>query len=215
TNIEILCICRSDNMGQHAWMGALLLHAWRPADVLYFMQQWLECDEMPSGSGIDFAPPRRTAMTGAQHQKVTKWTDLQMIYSASLAAFTLNGDCELARQYLHITMQFLTVVKDRVLHECGNPCASKRKSALGNGAEDTRDHLWLVQDLWMQDNVWNWVNKDQVVKDRVLRECGNPMCKQKEERVEQWQKCVGCKKVHCNCQKVDWQNHKEACKKEQ
>jgi hypothetical protein len=24
-----------------------------------------------------------------------------------------------------------------------------------NGAEDARDHLWLAQDLWTQDAVWN------------------------------------------------------------
>ncbi|KAJ6613951.1 hypothetical protein B0H10DRAFT_1951098 [Mycena sp. CBHHK59/15] len=187
-----------------------------PADALYFTQQWLECDETPSGSGIDFAPPRRTAMMDMQYQNVAKWTDLQMIYSAALAAFTLNSDCELARQYLHIAVQFLTVLikvlgkfKERV-------DVDTHPTREHNGAEDTRDHLWLVQDLWMQDNVWNWVDKDQVMKDRVLRECGNPTCKQKEERVGQWQKCAGCKK-YCsrNCQKVDWQNNKEACKKEQ
>jgi hypothetical protein len=64
-----------------------------------------------------------------------------------------------------------------------------------DGPEDARDHLWLAQDLWMQDDVWRWVDSDPVVKSRVFRECSDPTCKKKEERIGQWQKCSGCKKV--------------------
>jgi hypothetical protein len=97
-------------MGQRAWMPALLLHARRPADALYFAQRWLESDEGPPGSGIDFSPPRRTPMTDAQIAKMNKWVDLQMIYSAALAAFTLDGDSSLARQYLHMAAQYPLVL---------------------------------------------------------------------------------------------------------
>jgi hypothetical protein len=64
-----------------------------------------------------------------------------------------------------------------------------------NGSEDARDHLWLAQDLWMQDAPWNWVSRDPFVQARVLRECSNVQCKKREERVGQWQKCAGCKQV--------------------
>lgn len=65
---------------------------------------------MPPGSGIDFAAPRRTPMGDALYQQLSEWTNLQMIYSAALAAFTLDGDSELARQYLHIAAQFPSVL---------------------------------------------------------------------------------------------------------
>jgi hypothetical protein len=64
-----------------------------------------------------------------------------------------------------------------------------------NGSEDARDHLWLAQDLWMQDAPWNWVSRDPFVQAQVLRECSNVQCKKREERVGQWQKCAGCKQV--------------------
>ncbi|KAJ7136115.1 hypothetical protein C8R44DRAFT_769721 [Mycena epipterygia] len=218
TNIEILRICESDNMGQRAWMAALLLHAGRPADALYFTQRWLEHNETPPGSGIDFAPPRRTPMTDAQHQKVSEWVDLQMIYSAALAAFTLDGDTELARQYLHIAAQY-PMVFIKVLGKFKERVDVDTHPTRGhNGAEDARDHLWLAQDLWSQEAAWNWVDQDPVVKDHVLRECGDPTCRKKEKRVGQWQKCAGCKKEwYCSrdCQKAHWKDHKEPCKETQ
>jgi hypothetical protein len=107
-----------------------------------------------------------------------------------------------------------------------------------NGSEDARDHLWLAQDLWMQDAPWNWVSRDPFVQARVLRECSNVQCKKREERVGQWQKCAGCKQVsglveycimrriscqqpiqqwYCSrvCQKSHWPDHKKACKETQ
>ncbi|KAJ6545081.1 hypothetical protein DFH09DRAFT_659271 [Mycena vulgaris] len=218
TNIEILRICHSDNMGQRAWMGALLLHSGRPADALYFTQRWLECDETPPGSGIDFGPPRRAPLTAAQLQQVNRFTDLQMIYSAALAAFTLDGDSELARQYLHVAAQF-PMVLIKVLGRFKERVDLDAHATRGkNGAEDARDHLWLAQDLWMQDAVWNWVDKDPVVREHVLRECSDPTCKKKEERIGQWQKCAGCKKEwYCSrgCQKAHWPSHKVPCKRTQ
>ncbi|KAJ6510892.1 hypothetical protein C8R45DRAFT_1089026 [Mycena sanguinolenta] len=172
-----------------------------------FAQRWLEAEETPAGSGIDFARPRRTPMNDAQIDKMKKWVNLQMIYSAALAAFTLDGDSALARQYLHIAVKYPVVLikilgKFKERHDVDtHPVRSL------NGAEDARDHLWLTQDLWTQDAIWNWLDQDPFVKERVLRKCGNSECAKKEERVGQWQKCAGCEQEwYCsrNCQKAHW-----------
>jgi hypothetical protein len=96
-------------MGMRKWMPSLLLHVRRPADALYFAQQWLECHNPPS-SAIDFVPPRHTPMPATQCQQVAKYADLQMSYSAALAAFMLDGDSELARQCLHIAVHHPAVL---------------------------------------------------------------------------------------------------------
>ncbi|KAJ7929757.1 hypothetical protein B0H13DRAFT_2538817 [Mycena leptocephala] len=205
-NIEILRLCESDNMGHRQWMGPLLVRVGRAADALYFTQQWLEVDEVPH-AGIDFAPPRHTPMS-----------DTLMLHSAALAAFTLDGDSELARQYLHIAVQYPGVFI-KVLGKFKERVDGDTHPVRGSdGPEDARDHLWLAQDLWMRDDVWNWVDSDPVVKSRVFRDCSEPTCKKKEERIGQWQKCSGCKKEwYCSrsCQKGHWPDHRAACKKEQ
>ncbi|KAJ7669032.1 hypothetical protein B0H17DRAFT_949558, partial [Mycena rosella] len=211
TNLEILRICESDNMGQRGSTSALL-RVGRAADAPYFAQRWLEADGMPEGSGIDLTPPHQTPLTDAECAETAKSVDLRMIHSAALA---LDGDSALARQYLHIAARYLLVFIKVLgkLKERGAP------RALFNGAEDTRDHLWLAQDLWTQDAVWSWVDGDPV---GVLRLCSDLTCKKREACVGQWEKCLGCRKVlMCLngtariCQKGHWADHKEACKEEQ
>lgn len=100
-SLEVLRICSSDNMGQRYWVGSLLLQAGRPADALYFTQQWINStDGTPPGSGMDFKEPSSAPLT----QKI-KWVHDEMVYPAALAAFTLWGDCKLARQYLHAAVE--------------------------------------------------------------------------------------------------------------
>ncbi|KAJ7185172.1 hypothetical protein GGX14DRAFT_555431 [Mycena pura] len=114
TNIEMLRICRSDN----SWMGALLLHAARPSDALYFTQRWLEADETPRGSGIDFAPPRRTPMTAPQLERAQ--------------------DCR-ARQYLHTAVRYPTVLI-KVIGKSKRPIdLETHPTRQFNGREDAQD----------------------------------------------------------------------------
>lgn len=205
-------------MGQRGSTSVLLLRVGRAADALYFAQQWLENDEGPPGSGLDFAAPRRTPMTDAQRRKMGKYVSLQMIHAAALAAFTLDGDSALARQYLHIAAQTPLVFIKVLGRFKERDDADTRPVRTSNGVGDARDHLWLAQDLWTQDAVWNWVDSDPVVKAHVLRLCSNPTCKKREPAVGQWQKCSGCKQEwYCSrvCQKDHWTQHKEPCKKEQ
>jgi hypothetical protein len=180
-------------MGQRAWMAALLLHAGRPADALYFTQRWLEADETPPGSGFDFAPPRLAPLTTAQLKQVNKFPDLQMIHSAALAAFTVSGDSELERQYLHLAVKFPLVLikvlgrfkeRSRLMRALTRYSLTKYTVDVDThpmrGHNGTRDHLWLAQDLWTEDAVFKWIENDPVVMASVLRECGDPMCKKKE-----------------------------------
>ncbi|KAJ7328713.1 hypothetical protein DFH08DRAFT_916603 [Mycena albidolilacea] len=193
---RILRICQSDNMGQPLARER----------------------RSPPGSGIDFSPPRRTPMTDAQIAKMNKWVDLQVIYSAALAAFTLDGDSSLARQYLHMAAQYPLVLIKVIGKFQERADVDTHPTRTMNGSEDARDHLWLAQDLWMQDAPWNWVSRDPFVQAWVLRECSNVQCKKREERVGQWQKCAGCKQQwYCSrvCQKSHWPDHKKACKETQ
>ncbi|KAJ7888611.1 hypothetical protein B0H14DRAFT_2497782 [Mycena olivaceomarginata] len=150
TNIEILRICESDNMGQRKRMAGLLLHAGRPADALYFVQCWLQYDEPPTATSIiTFAPPRRTPMPDAQVEKMKRWVDLEMVYSAALA-----------RQYLHMAAQYPLVLIKVIGKFKERVDGDKHPSRTMNSPEDARDRLWLAQDLWMQDAPWNWVSRD-------------------------------------------------------
>ncbi|KAE9392954.1 hypothetical protein BT96DRAFT_887634 [Gymnopus androsaceus JB14] len=219
-NIEILRLCESDNMGQRAWMAPLLLHVGRPADALYFCQQWLSdwssSDELPKG--IKFKAPFKKPLTKAEIERMSKYVDLQMIHSATLSAFMLYGDVELSRQYLHIAVQYPHVLIKVIGKFKERMNGDTHPVRLHNGVEDARDHLWLAQDLWSKDDVWNWVKSDAVVTAAVLRPCSDPTCRRLEEQAAQWQKCSGCKEEwYCSraCQKSHWPSHKEICKRKQ
>jgi hypothetical protein len=97
-------------MGQRKRMTALLLHAGRPADALYFVQCWLQYDELPTATSIYLCTAAPHADADAQVENMKRWVDLEMVYSAALAAFTLDGNSALARQYLHMAAQYPLVL---------------------------------------------------------------------------------------------------------
>ncbi|KAK0442426.1 hypothetical protein EV421DRAFT_1808973 [Armillaria borealis] len=198
-SLEVLRICSLDNMGQRYWVGSLLLQAGRPADALYLTQQWINStDGTPPGSGTDFKEPSSAPLT-----KKIEWADDEMVYPAALAAFTLWGDCELARQYLHAAVEANPQVLIKVLANSKRPSDLKATpSRTLNGRETAHDHLWLTQDLWAKPEVMNWVDGDAFVKQHVLRVCSEPGCGKVEETVKQWQQCSACQKDHWSAHKV-------------
>ena len=52
-----------------------------------------------------------------------------------------------------------------------------------NGPEDAQDYLWLTQDLWMENEVWAWANKNPDAKGKVLKTCSLGTCGKSEVRV--------------------------------
>ncbi|KAJ7607591.1 hypothetical protein FB45DRAFT_948030 [Roridomyces roridus] len=217
TNIEILRLCESDNLGHQGWMGPLLLHAGRPVDALYFARAWLESGGPPRGSEVDFAPPNRAAMTPEELEDVTNpFMNLQTIYSAALAAFTVDGDSELARQYLHLAVSKFPAVLIKVLGKFKERVdVDTHATRTINGLEDARDHLWLAQGLWSQPGPWDWISNDPVVKDHVFRPCSDPSCKKRKSALRSGRSARGDWYCSRACQKAHWCDHKEECKQRQ
>lgn len=94
---------------------------------------------------------------------------------------------------------------DRLIESLNNlPRAS-------NGPEEAHDYLWSGQDLWMEEDVWNWADSQPDVKALVLKKCSRAGCENHESRVAQFKRCGSCHLVfYCGteCQKADWQTHK-------
>ncbi|KAJ7100232.1 hypothetical protein B0H15DRAFT_944572 [Mycena belliarum] len=113
--------------------------------------------------------PRAALVTAADYSEMAQNPDVRLyaIYTAALAAFTSDGGSELARQYLHLAAQHPKILgkfPERVTFDV-------HTARLLNGIEDARDHLFLTQELWSQEDVWNWTSADPVVWDRVHRDC--------------------------------------------
>jgi len=62
-----------------------------------------------------------------------------------------------------------------------------------NGTEDAHDYLWLTQDLWMEPDVWEWVNENPDVKNAVLQYCDK--CFVRETKVAEFKRCSACRIV--------------------
>jgi len=86
-----------------------------------------------------------------------------------------------------------------------------------NGSEDASDYLWLAQDLWMAPDVWNWANTQKMVVNLLLKQCTRDGCGNRERKPAEFKRCAACHKAwYCgqDCQKLDWKEHKGACKED-
>lgn len=64
-----------------------------------------------------------------------------------------------------------------------------------NGSEEAHDYLWMAQDLWMEPDVWSWVNEDAGAAEHVLRFCSRPDCQAQEAEATQFKRCAACHQV--------------------
>lgn len=64
-----------------------------------------------------------------------------------------------------------------------------------NGTDSAHDYLWLVQNLWMKSDVWNWANSDEEAVKLILRECCAPDCTIVETLPNEFKRCAACKMV--------------------
>lgn len=216
TLIEMLRLCPIDNLGRRDWLGAVLLKAGRSADALSFVETWLrdevlETEDPPPRGGCIFYKPIQQPLTKAKFERLKTRCRAGMTYSAALASFKLWGDCELARQYLIISAEQGGLVLLKILAKVNQP--SYLKPSL-NSSDPTRDYLWLAQDQWMAEDVWNWANSVTAAKAHILKHCSRGGCPNREITVSQFKRCGACHEVwYCtqDCQKADWETHKPRC----
>ena len=74
-----------------------------------------------------------------------------------------------------------------------------------NGTEDAHDYLWLTQDLWMEPDVWQWVNENPDVKSAILQHCEK--CFVREKRVAEFKQCSACRIVCLRKFLFGWNSH--------
>ncbi|KAF8963242.1 hypothetical protein BDZ97DRAFT_1821224 [Flammula alnicola] len=217
TIIEMLRLCPGDNMGQRSWLGSILCQDGRYADALHFSQEWLSDETCKIGTppprgGTAFKDPVRNFLKSKKED--LKWADGATLYTAALASFKLFGDYEESREYLKVAAKTNPNVLLKILARVQRPSKLNNDPRTMNGPEDAQDYLWLTQNLWMEDDVWNWANTNPAVKNVVLKVCSRAACGMREVRAAEYKRCSACHLVsYCSvaCQKDDWPNHKPAC----
>ncbi|KAI6103809.1 hypothetical protein EDD16DRAFT_296917 [Pisolithus croceorrhizus] len=220
TIIEMLRLCPGDNMGQRTWLGSMLLLANRYSDALSFCQTWLD-PNIPSivpRGGTAFKAPSSTCYDTEVENQVLKLGSGAMAYNAALAAFRVFGDGDLARQYLRIAAKINPIILIKILAKIDKPKGLNMLPRTSNGPEDAQNYLFLTQDVWMKDDVWEWANASQEAKSNVIKACSNGACGAIETKVAQFKRCAACKKVvYCSqpCQRNDWPKHKPQCHQHQ
>ncbi|KAH6912043.1 hypothetical protein BKA70DRAFT_1266388 [Coprinopsis sp. MPI-PUGE-AT-0042] len=222
--IEMLRLNPGDNQGIRNNLGTSLLHDGRYADALDFAQKWIgnslgNGDPMPRG-GTDFGKPRETVHPPQIEEKMSECWSGEMIHTAALASFKLLGDCDLSRQYLRIAPKVNPFILLRILGKITKPTEPNMYPRGPNSPEEAHDYLWVAQDLWMEEDVWEWADSNPDVKAVVLKKCSNEVqgCRVREGDVAQFKRCSACRLVsYCSvsCQKAHWPKHKAACKQHQ
>ncbi|KDR77979.1 hypothetical protein GALMADRAFT_1295800 [Galerina marginata CBS 339.88] len=210
--IEMLRLCPRDNTSQRAWLGSMLIRNGHYANALYFIQAWIE-HESPPGGGIAFKAPSRSLLSASQAREQSRFAIANMMHDAALASFRLFGDCPQSRQFLKIAAYVQPIIFTKILTRASRPEKLDMHPRPDNGPEDAHDYLWLTQDLWMEPDVWQWVNQSQDVKNGILQFCDK--CYKRETTVAEFKRCSACRVVrYCTpqCQKKDWSTHKPDCK---
>ncbi|KAI0786330.1 hypothetical protein C8Q75DRAFT_794060 [Abortiporus biennis] len=221
--IEMLRLSPNDNMGQRYWLGSILIRIGRYEDAFSFSQNWLDPQVLRSGEptprgGCVFSKPLSPKPLSQSRIDSMKYARAEFTYNSAFAAFKIWGDCELARQYLILSAKLSPNVLLKILARVDPPKSLNMSARPMNGPQDANDYLWLTQDAWMAEDVWNWANSAEEVKMLILKGCTNSSCSNKETRVGEFKRCSACHEVwYCspNCQKADWQNHKPLCKERQ
>ncbi|KAI0632430.1 hypothetical protein C8Q77DRAFT_1125683 [Trametes polyzona] len=220
-SIETLRLCHGDNMGQRYLLSALLLKAQRYADALSFCQVWLDPQYDGQGrphGGCVFAPPNPAPLTPEFVKRHSEpWSPGNLLLNAAYAAFRLYGDCELARQYLLLGTRANPHIFTKVLGRRPQPIAPFKRPRPPNGTDEAHDYRWLTQDLWMEPEVWAWVDANDDIKHLVTKTCSREGCGRREARPLDFKYCNGCKHAfYCSyaCQKAHWRgSHRDVCKK--
>ncbi|KAJ7153101.1 hypothetical protein C8R43DRAFT_1002904 [Mycena crocata] len=220
TLIEMLRLCPGDNLGQRFWLGPFLIRSGRVADALSFCQTWLN-GTVGGGTlvkgGTAFQAPSRALLTAEDEAKYVKYAACDLVHTAALAAFKLWGRCPQAAQFLRIAVRTNPNILVKVIGRRSWPTEGVMTSRARNGPEDAHDYLWMAQDLWMESEVWDWVNEDPTVEAEVLKCCSRPECTAEETFATEFKRCSACRQVmYCGptCQKADWKRHKSECLKE-
>ncbi|KIK69139.1 hypothetical protein GYMLUDRAFT_35209 [Collybiopsis luxurians FD-317 M1] len=228
TIIEMFRLNPQDPMQQHKWLPTLLCRLKRYADTLYFCQLFLDIfvgrvprSDLPPEGGTRFLAPRRgeSALYTSDEQESFTLYGSTILYSAALASFHLEGDCEEGRMYLRAATRANPTVMIRILKRSQQPESLDENPRTWNSPADAHDYLWLAQDLWMGREVWDWVNitskNDPDVTKTVQKGCARPGCDNLEKKAGEFQLCSGCQTIsYCSaaCQKGDWLRHKSDCK---
>ncbi|CAL1702320.1 unnamed protein product [Somion occarium] len=217
TITEMLRLCPGDNMKQRSWFGSVLLKTGRTKDALHFSQAWMERDTrhhgtLPSKAGCDWKEPSQEPLTQETIDDMSQWTPAEHLYTAAYASFKLWGDCELARQYLHLAVKMNPNTVIKILAKVEQPKSLNMSARSINGPEEAHDYLWLAQDLWMAEDVWNWANSQEATRNLLLRKCSRDGCNNEEKSVAEFKRCAACHEVwYCGpqCQKQHWKQHKK------
>lgn len=210
-----------DNQGIRTNLATTLLHEGRWTVALDFAQKWLKKstgDGAPmSRGGTLFGEPRREPHPPNVEKKLEKCWGSEFIHTAAYASFKLLGDCELSRQYLRIAAKVNPFILLRVLGKITKPstylCFSQEfcdglniDTLLAepnmyprspNSPEEAHDYLWIAQDLWMKEDVWEWANNNPDAKSIILKNCSNEVqgCRVREGDVAQFKRCAACRLV--------------------
>ncbi|KAJ7087158.1 hypothetical protein C8R44DRAFT_687388 [Mycena epipterygia] len=217
TIIEMMRLSPGDNLSQRFWLGPLLIRRARPADALFFCQAWLQAAANSTAlvrGGTVFQPPSQALLPPETEELYSKYAASHLTHTAALAAFKLWGRCPQAAQFLRIAVRANPAILVKIIARRPRPTEGKMTGRMYNGLEEAHDYLWIAQDLWMESDVWDWVNEDPAVADHVLKCCSRLGCPAQETRATEFKRCAACRLVmYCGsgCQKADWKRHKPEC----